>query len=241
MSSGVTGFTATAERGRLTLPPSSLVVRDFGLVAYAEAMALQDGLVEARLNGTIPDTLLLLEHPPVITLGRRGSLSDIFVSEGDLLRKGIAVEHTTRGGLVTYHGPGQLVGYPIVHLRERKLSIPCYVRALELAIVAALGDLGIDAHLDDQHIGVWTSSGKIAAIGVAQRHGVTLHGFAVNLQPNLEHFALINPCGIGHLGVTSAEVLLGHPVDINAFKSTIATALDAALTQVSCQSADPPR
>jgi lipoyl(octanoyl) transferase len=240
MTARLEGFTGSAERERLARPPANLAVRDLGCMPYPEAMSLQDELVEARLNGTIPDTLLLLEHPPVITLGRRGSLSDVFVSERDLVREAIAVEHTTRGGLVTYHGPGQLVGYPIVHLRERKLSIPCYVRALELAIIAALAELGIEAHLDDEHIGVWTSSGKIAAIGVAQRHGVTLHGFAVNLQPNLDHFALINPCGIGHLGVTSAEVLLGYRVDINAFKSTIATALDAALTQVSCQSADPP-
>jgi lipoyl(octanoyl) transferase len=208
-----------------------LAVRDLGLISYAEAMALQDDLVEQRLNGSIPDTLLLLEHPPVITVGRRGSLADVFLSECELLDRGIAVAKTTRGGLVTYHGPGQLVGYPIVHLRERKLSIPCYVRALESAIISALGDLGIEAHLNDDHIGVWTTQGKIAAIGVAQRHGVTLHGFAVNLQPNLDHFALINPCGIAHLGVTSAEALLGHAVDVEAFKSHIAEAVGSKLTE----------
>src|SRR5438067_5307259 len=129
-------------------------------------MALQDSIAEARLRDEIPDTLLLLEHPPVITLGRRGSPQDIFLAEDELRRRGIAVEKTTRGGLVTYHGPGQLVGYPIVKLRARRLTVPCYVRALELAIISALSDVGVASHLDPDHIGVWTSAGKIAAIGV---------------------------------------------------------------------------
>jgi lipoate-protein ligase B len=197
-------------------------------------MRLQDSIVEARLNDEIPDTLLLLEHPPVITLGRRGSITDIYFSEAELERRGIALERTTRGGLVTYHGPGQLVGYPIVKLKPRALTVPCYVRALELAIIAALEDIGIHSHLDEGHIGVWTAHGKIAAIGVAQRHGVTLHGFAVNLQPDLSHFGLINPCGIGDLGVTSAAALLGHPVDIAEFKFRIARALEEQLTLVGC-------
>jgi lipoate-protein ligase B len=204
------------------------------MVPYSEVMQLQDALVEQRLKDEIPDTLLLLEHPPVITLGRRGSLADVYVAEDELRRRGIEVQQTTRGGLVTYHGPGQLVGYPIVHLRARRLSVPCYVRALELAIIDALSEIGIGAHFDEDHIGVWTSAGKIAAIGVAQRHGVTLHGFAVNLQPDLSHFALINPCGIGDLGVTSARALLGQPVDLQAFKSRIAEALGQQLSRVSC-------
>jgi lipoate-protein ligase B len=193
-------------------------------------MALQDELVEQRLREEIPDTLLLLEHPPVITLGRRGSLADVYVHEDALHARGITVEQTTRGGLVTYHGPGQLVGYPIVHLRQRGLSVPCYVRALELAIIDALGEIGVAAHIDTNHVGVWSDGrGKLAAIGVAQRHGVTLHGFAVNLQPDLSHFGLINPCGIGDLGVTSAAALLRRDVDMQAFKVRIAAALGAEL------------
>ncbi|MBV9579025.1 MAG: lipoyl(octanoyl) transferase LipB [Chloroflexi bacterium] len=208
------------------------MVRDLGLIAYPEAMTLQDALVEERLRGEIPDTLLLLEHPPVITLGRRASLADVYLSEADLARRGIALERTSRGGLVTYHGPGQLVGYPIVHLRQRGLTVPCYVRALELAIVDALGEIGVEAHLDAEHIGVWTPGhGKIAAIGVAQRHGVTLHGFAVNLQPDLSHFGLINPCGIGDLGVTSVSAVLGHEVDISEFKSRIAARVSSYLEE----------
>lgn len=204
------------------------------MVDYAAALELQDELVEQRLRGEISDTLVLLEHPPVITLGRRGSLSDVYATRLELDRFGIAVHSATRGGLVTYHGPGQLVGYPIVHLRARALTVPCYVRALELAIVSSLAQVGVQARIDEEHIGVWTEAGKIAAIGVAQRHGVTLHGFAVNLQPNLAHFALINPCGIGQLGVTSAAALLGEPVDMAHFKGSIADALDRQLDRAGC-------
>ena len=188
----------------------------------------------------IPDTLLLLEHAPVITLGRRATLDDVFLSETALRQRGIALEKATRGGLVTYHGPGQLVGYPIVKLRARGLTVPCYVRALELAIISVLSSIGIGARIDEGHVGVWTESGKIAAIGVAQRHGVTLHGFAVNLQPNLAHFELINPCGIGDLGVTSAAAILGHPVDTDQFKSRIASAVEEQLEEIACQRAAVP-
>jgi lipoate-protein ligase B len=218
----------------VTTAAATLEVRDLGTIDYAAAMRLQDTVVEARLRDEIPDTLLLLEHTPVITLGRRGSLQDVYASEALLAAEGIAVEKTTRGGLVTYHGPGQLVGYPIVRLRARGLTVPCYVRALELVVISALNEIGVDAHIDEDHIGVWTSAGKIAAIGVAQRHGVSLHGFAVNLQPDLSHFSLINPCGIGDLGVTSAAALLGRPVDLADFKARIARALNAQLEADRC-------
>ena len=211
-------------------PPATLEVRDLGRIAYAEAMRLQDTLVDARIADAVPDTVLLLEHPPVITLGRRGSLADVYLLPEDLARRGISVEKTTRGGLVTYHGPGQLVGYPIVKLRARGLSVPGYVHALELAVVDALGEIGVEAFVNEGHVGVWTSVGKIAAIGVAQRHGVSLHGFAINLQPDLSHFDLINPCGIGELGVTTAAALVGHPVDIADFKARIARTLQGALS-----------
>jgi lipoyl(octanoyl) transferase len=212
-----------------------LDVRDLGRIGYAEASRLQDDLVEQRRFDEISDTLLLLEHPPVITLGRRATLDDVFLSEAALTQRGIALEKTTRGGLVTYHGPGQLVGYPIVKLRARGLTVPCYVRGLELAVISVLGEFGIQARIDEGHVGVWTDQGKIAAIGVAQRHGVTLHGFAVNLQPDLAHFGLINPCGIGDLGVTSAAAILGHPVDVNQFKARIAGAVEDQLVSVACE------
>jgi lipoyl(octanoyl) transferase len=206
-----------------------LRVRDLGRLGYAEALAVQEELVEARLRGEVPDTLLLVEHPPVITLGRRGSPSDVFAAPDELARRGIQLHHTSRGGLVTYHGPGQLVGYPIVRLRELGLRLPEYVHGLEGAIIAALGELGISAWMDPEHVGVWTDQGKIAAIGIAQRHGVVYHGFAVNLQPDLAHFGLINPCGIGERGVTSASVLLGRRVGPDEFKPLLVARLDQAL------------
>lgn len=213
---------------------TGLAVRDVGVMPYAEAVELQDALVEQRLAEQIPDTLVLVEHPPVVTLGRRATLEDVYLSEEQLKARGIQLECATRGGLVTYHGPGQLVGYPIVKLRARGLTVPCYVRALELAIIAALQEIGVEAYIDEGHVGVWTAHGKIAAIGVAQRHGVSLHGFAVNLQPDLRHFALINPCGIAELGVTSAAAILGHPVDSGAFKARIARTVAAELTELHC-------
>jgi lipoate-protein ligase B len=212
----------------------SLAVRDLGLIGYADALALQDDLVEQRLRDEIPDTLLLLEHPPVITLGRRGTRADIYATDALLHAQGIAVYQATRGGLVTYHGPGQLVGYPIVNVRARQLTIPWYVRTLESAIISALREIGIVARLNEQHVGVWTDQGKIAAIGVAQRRGVTLHGFAVNLQPDLSHFSLINPCGIGELGVTSASAILGRAVAVADFKQRIVRAVAAQLTKATC-------
>jgi lipoate-protein ligase B len=213
-----------------------LRVLDLDRLGYAEAVRIQDELADARLRDEIPDTLLLLEHPPVITLGRRATMQDVLVSEARLAQLGVEVHQATRGGLVTYHGPGQLVGYPIVKLRPRRLTLPCYVRALERAIVAALAEIGVQTRIDEQHIGVWTATaGKIASIGVAQRHGVTLHGFAVNLQPDLSHFGLINACGIGDLGVTSAAAILGHPVDPQDFKLPIARTLEEQLESVACQ------
>ncbi len=204
-------------------------VRDLGTIEYGAAFALQEEMAEARLRGEAPDTLLLLEHPPVITLGRRATLEDVYLSEDALARQGIAVHRTTRGGLVTYHGPGQLVGYPILRLHALGLRVPDYVRGLERAIVRALDEIGVAAHTDPDHVGVWTKGGKIAAIGVANRHGVTLHGFAVNLQPNLAHFNAINACGIGDLGVTSAAVILGHEVDTADFKRRVTRALGEEL------------
>lgn len=204
-----------------------LAVRDLGLLDYAAAWRVQEALAEARLADRAPDTLLLVEHPPVITLGRRGSLDDVYLPEAELRRRGIALVRSTRGGLVTYHGPGQVVGYPILRLRALGRTVPAYVHGLERVVIAALAQVGVRAFADPQHVGVWTTAGKIAAIGVAVRHGVTLHGFAINLQPDLAHFALLNPCGVGERGVTSGAHLLGHPVDTRDFKRRVAGAFGA--------------
>jgi lipoate-protein ligase B len=211
------------------VPNRVLLAGDLGVVPYALAAALQEALAESRRLGSADDTVLLLEHPPVITLGRRGSLDDVYLPVDELARGGIDVVRSSRGGLVTYHGPGQVVAYPIVRLRAVGLTVPCYVHGLEAAVIRALAEVGVHAFLRPEHIGVWTEQGKIAAVGVGQRHGVTMHGVAVNLQPELAHFGLINPCGLGDLGVTSVAKLIGRTVDVGAFKRLLAEELASEL------------
>jgi lipoate-protein ligase B len=203
-----------------SFPPCDLL--SLGQVPYLEALALQRRLNEARQRVEVPDTLILLEHSPVFTLGRRAERSDILAPPERLAELGIEVHETNRGGLVTYHGPGQLVGYPIADLRALAGDAPSYVTGLEETIIRSLAEIGLRGWRDPAARGVWTEGGKIAAIGVGVSRGVTMHGFAVNLQPDLSHFALINPCGLGDRGVTSAERLLGHPVDPDAFRQSIA-------------------
>ena len=197
------------------MPPIWLA--DLGTVEYGTAFALQRFLVAERDADRLPDVLLLLEHPPVITLGRRGSRDDIYADEGTLAAEGVSVFETNRGGLVTYHGPGQIVGYPIARLRAIAGDAPTYVWRLEETIIRTLAEFGVSAGRDAGHRGVFTEGGKIAAIGVAVTHGVTMHGFALNVCPNLGHFELIDPCGIGGLGVTSVERAAGQcldPIDV---------------------------
>jgi lipoate-protein ligase B len=195
---------------------------DLGRVEYGAAYALQRRLLEERDAERVPDLLLLVEHPPVITLGRRGSRDDVFLPDHELAERGIALFETNRGGLVTYHGPGQIVGYPIVRLRAIAGDAPTYVWRLEETIIRTLESLGIPARRDPGNRGVFADGGKIAAIGVAVTHGVTMHGFALNVRPNLDHFALIDPCGIGDLGVTSVERLLGAAPDLADVRAALA-------------------
>ncbi|MCC6175401.1 MAG: lipoyl(octanoyl) transferase LipB [Chloroflexi bacterium] len=195
---------------------------DLGTVEYGAAYVLQRRLVERRDAGAIPDTLLLLEHPPTITLGRRGSRDDVYLDDQSLAEQGFAIFETNRGGLVTYHGPGQIVGYPIVGLRALAGDAPRYVTGLEETIITTLADFGITAHREAGNRGVFAEGGKIAAIGVAVSHGITMHGFALNVQPNLDHFSLINPCGIGDRGVTSMARLLGRAVELASVRAALA-------------------
>ncbi len=181
---------------------------------YGAAFGLQRRLAALRDAEQVPDLLLFVEHDPVFTLGRRGSRDDIRASEEELSRLGIAVRETNRGGLVTYHGPGQIVGYPIVRLRGIAADAPGYVYGLEETIIRTLASWGVRGWRHPSHRGVFTDGGKVAAIGVAVTHGVTTHGFALNLQADLRHFSLIDPCGIGDLGVTSVERLTGRGVDL---------------------------
>jgi lipoyl(octanoyl) transferase len=171
-------------------------VRDLGRMPYAEALALQQALVEQRKRGEIPDQLLFVEHPHVITMGRNGHASNILASDEVLDRTGISFHQVNRGGDVTYHGPGQVVGYPIFDLREWKRDVMAYVRGLEQAIIEALGDLGVTAERSPGNTGVWVDGKKIAAIGVHISRWVTSHGFALNLDTDLRYFQYIIPCGL---------------------------------------------
>jgi lipoyl(octanoyl) transferase len=172
-------------------------LRDLGRVPYDEAYALQRELVDKRKRGEIPDQLLIVEHPHVITMGRNGHPENMLASEELLARAGIGFFHTDRGGDVTYHGPGQIVGYPILDLREWKRDVVAYVRGIEQVIVDTLGEFGIDAGRLRGATGVWVGDAKICAIGVHISRWVTSHGFALNVDTDLRYFQYIVPCGLG--------------------------------------------
>jgi lipoyl(octanoyl) transferase len=171
-------------------------LRQLGRVEYASALELQQRLASDRKQGLVPDQLLLLEHPHVITLGRNGHLENLLASDDVLARAGIAFHATDRGGDVTYHGPGQLVGYPILDLRDWKRDVGAYVRAVEETLIATLADYGIAAGRISKLTGVWVDGRKIAAIGVHLSRWVTSHGFALNVSTDLSYFQYIIPCGL---------------------------------------------
>jgi lipoyl(octanoyl) transferase len=171
-------------------------VRELGRIGYGPALELQQELIAGRKQGTVPDHLLLLEHPHVITLGRNGHLENLLASEEIMERAGIAFFPTDRGGDVTYHGPGQLVAYPILDLREWKRDVGAFVRAVEQTIIDTLADYGIEAGRIPKLTGVWVGERKIAAIGVHISRWVTSHGLALNVSTDLSYFQYIVPCGL---------------------------------------------
>ena len=166
-------------------------------------------------SGSLPHLLLLLEHPHIYTLGKRGSLSDILASPKELTRLGIEVHHSDRGGEVTYHGPGQLVGYAIVNLRHWGGGALKYVRALEEALISTLSDFSISGTREGKGAGVWIGNAKIAAIGVKVNRAVTMHGFALNVNPDLSYFDLIVPCGVPNGSVTSMASEMSDPIEVS--------------------------
>jgi len=184
-----------------------------GRLPYGDAWALQRALLAARQADQIADTLLLLEHPPVITIGRAGHAANILIPREALAARGFEVFEIERGGDVTYHGPGQLLGYPILNLRALDEDVVRFVRLLEATLIRVLETFGIEAARRRGYPGVWGGEAKIAAIGVAVKRKVTMHGFALNVDPDLGHFALINPCGLGK-PVTSVARLLGRHVEL---------------------------
>jgi lipoyl(octanoyl) transferase len=214
------------------MPP--LFITDLGLIAYPEATALQQRLVDARKSETIPDVLLLCEHPHVITLGRNANRSHLLASEHVLHQKNVRLHTTNRGGDVTYHGPGQLVGYPILHLDKIKRDVGWYVRTLEEAMIRASADFGITAYRVPGKTGIWTQAApeeeKLAAIGVHISRWVTSHGFAYNVSTDLRYFDLIVPCGIADRKATSLEKLLQRPVPLDEVKPRLAQHLARLLS-----------
>jgi len=181
-------------------------VRELGRLRYEDALALQHRLVTERQLGRIPDQLLVVEHPHVITLGRNGHLKNLLASEHVLERTGISFHPSNRGGDITYHGPGQIVGYPILDLREWKRDVHAYVRGIEQAIIDALLEFGIKAGRLESMTGVWVDGRKVAAIGVHISRWVTSHGFALNHTTDLSYFQYIVPCGLSR-PVTSLREL----------------------------------
>lgn len=207
-----------------------LEVRHFGLVAYAEALELQRALVEARKADQIPDTLLLLQHPHVLTVGVKSTAArpHILATAEQLQSLDVQLFETGRGGDVTYHGPGQIVGYPILDLSPDRRDVHRYVRDLEEVLIRVCADYGIEAGRVPGLSGAWASPSdktaraeKIGAIGVRISKWVTSHGFAFNVNTNLDFFRLIIPCGISDRGVTSMERLLGEPQPLEAVEARI--------------------
>lgn len=206
----------------------TLSVSDLGQgTAYGEVLALQERLHAQRAAGEIPDTLLLLEHRPVYTLGRSASEDNVLYSEEALRRAGIERVVTTRGGDVTYHGPGQLVGYPIIHLADAGMRVLEYVTALEETLIRAVAGFGIQAGRDARNRGVWVGDNKLAALGIRVARQVTMHGFALNVSTHLEDYRGIVACGLRDAGVTSMARLLGRDPGMDNVKRQVAEAFRA--------------
>jgi len=191
----------------------TLVVKQLGRSDYLATLDLQTDLREKVRADSSREFLVLVEHPPVITVGRRANLANVLVDREELRRRGFELHEVTRGGDVTYHGPGQIVGYPIIDLNRHHVGMRDYMRRLEEVIIRTLRHFGIDGERVEGLTGVWTAAGKVAAIGVAIRHWVTYHGFALNVNTDLSHFSVITPCGISNRPVTSMAKLLGRAVD----------------------------
>jgi lipoate-protein ligase B len=199
----------------------SCAVRRLGTVGFVEAYQLQLSLCRRRLNGEIPDTLLLLEHPPTVTIGKTGRLENVLVSGDDLQSNGVSLFFTDRGGDATYHGPGQLVIYPIVDLRQRGRDVHAYVHDLEESVIRTLARVGVSSGRDN-HSGVWVGQKQIAAIGIAIKRGITMHGIALNVKPQEAYFRFINPCGMAGVPVTSVQTLVGRPAILEELAAIVA-------------------
>lgn len=194
---------------------SVLTVYNLGIVNYKRALELQLSLLNKIRHGGVGDTLLLLEHPPTFTLGRRGKTEHLLKDQEELKNSGIYFETVGRGGDITYHGPGQLVGYPILDLNNHKCDIHLFLRNIEEVIINALCDFHITGERKTDYTGVWVGDEKIASIGIGVKKWTTYHGFALNINTDLSYFAMIVPCGIPGIKMTSIKELSGNKKDID--------------------------
>jgi lipoate-protein ligase B len=208
-----------------------MIIRDLGIIEYRDAWAMQERL-HAEVLGGGEEQLLLLEHPPVITYGRRPGVEVNVTASAELLaQRGVEVVQSDRGGNVTFHGLGQIVAYPIIRLANHKLSVGCYVHRLEDVVIAALAKLGVEGHRDPAAVGVWVGDAKVCAIGVRIRRGVTMHGLALNVETDLSYFDLIVPCGLAGRTVTSLRQILGNDAPtLTAVKSLLAGEMQRAFS-----------
>ena len=196
----------------------SCSILDLGRMEYDTALSLQRHLIQEKRNGREEDILLFVEHPPVITMGRGGNGKNILVDSRTLSDRGVSFYEIERGGDVTYHGPGQIVGYPIFDLNRHGKDLHRFLRNLEEVLILTLETFGLKGRREKGMTGVWVNGEKVAAIGVAVKHWITFHGFALNVNTDLSYFDLICPCGIAERGITSLEKLLGRQVKLGEVK-----------------------
>lgn len=205
---------------------------DLGMCDYRTAYQLQQALVEKRWRKEIVEDLFLVtEHPSTFTLGRRGGLQNLVVSEQFLQARNIPIVHIERGGDITYHGPGQLVVYPIIHLRQSALSVARYVYLLEELMISLALEFGVMAGRDLRNHGIWIKQQKLGSVGIAIRHGVSFHGLALNVQNSLEPFSWVNPCGLRGVAMTSLSRECGHTVALELVRKRLAGQLQQIFTR----------
>ncbi len=197
------------------------VVWDLGTMEYSACLKLQHHIHDARVKGLLPDTLLLVEHPHVLTFGRRAHEENVLASESALRQLEVTCVHVERGGDVTYHGPGQLVAYPIFALEKRGIAVLDFVERLEEVMIRVLRDCGIKGERDQRNRGVWVGNRKIGFVGIAVRKGISFHGLALNVNPDFQFFQLIHPCGLKNVQVDSMARLLKEEVPLTRIKDLV--------------------
>jgi lipoate-protein ligase B len=196
-------------------------VVDLSIRDYKEVWDLQKALHQKRVDLTIDDTLLLVEHDHVLTMGKSGKRENLLIPQHLLEEKGVAYYEIERGGDITYHGPGQLVGYPIMNVKQGLAGIRPYIERLQIVLIRTLHDFGIEGMVRDKMIGVWTESGKICSIGIAVKQWVSFHGFALNVNTDLSYFNMINPCGMSQTAMTSMQRELKNEVSFEEVKRSV--------------------